>query len=163
MFCKLDRMLGNELWMQHFSDAMVNFLPERYFDHSPGILALAGHVNRGRRPFRYCNMWRLALDFSEQEPIQGVPMYCLVAKLKRLKVVLKDINRGNFDNIEKTERNCLMKVQLCQEALRSNPGDTTLADEELVALNEYKMAHKAYLSFLQQKCKLHWAKSGDKK
>lgn len=89
----------------------MNFLPERDFNHTPGILSLDGQVNRGRRPFRYFNMWKLAPDFNDKVqaswlgPIQGVPMYRLVVKMKRLKV--KEINRGNFDNIEKTESSCL--------------------------------------------------------
>lgn len=33
VYCKLDRALGNDSWFSVFKDAVVEFLPERDFDH----------------------------------------------------------------------------------------------------------------------------------
>lgn len=58
------------------------------------------------KPFKYCNIWSLAKDFerkvqeSWQLEVQGVPMYKLIVKLKRLKRVLKQLNRDRFSDIE---------------------------------------------------------------
>lgn len=38
-FCKLDRMLGNGHWLLDFPNAMVTYLLERDFDHTPCIFA----------------------------------------------------------------------------------------------------------------------------
>lgn len=57
-------------------------------------------------------MWKLVLDFSckveesWKEYVWGVFMYWLIVKMRRLKIVFKEIKRGNFDDIEKIERRC---------------------------------------------------------
>lgn len=50
MFCKLDSVMGNEKWMDEFSDALVNFLPEGEFNHSSAMLALDQSQQGGKDP-----------------------------------------------------------------------------------------------------------------
>lgn len=139
--------------MFQFSNVTVEFFSEKDFDYFLGIVFFKGYVNGGRRFFRYFNMWKLVLEFSEKvrvswnESVRGILMYWLVVKLKRLKMVLKGINRGGSD-IEKIDNRCFLRVQQCQEAVRNNMGDTVIADEELEVLGEYKFVHKVYVSFL---------------
>lgn len=51
-------------------------------------------------------MWILAEDFMDKvqgvwrDRVQGVPMYQVVTKLKKLKSVLKELNKRKFSNIE---------------------------------------------------------------
>lgn len=52
----------NENWLTEFPEAMVNYLPVGECDHSPAILNVEHQQFRGKRPFRYVNMWKLAND-----------------------------------------------------------------------------------------------------
>lgn len=89
VFCKLDRVMGNDEWFDMVPDTIVNFLPKGVFDHAPTILTLEYSGVKGRRPFIYYNMWKGAPGASEkvaeswQESVYGVPMYKVVRKLKK--------------------------------------------------------------------------------
>lgn len=58
-------------------------------------------------------MWKLDSDYNVKVEInwkvsvKGVLMFRLVVKLKRLKWVLKEINREIFNDIEKIKNKCL--------------------------------------------------------
>lgn len=69
VFCKLDRVMGNEQWCDVFPDAIIDFMTERDFDHSPAIMAFEGVKYGGRRPFRYFNMWSLFVEGVRKEGI----------------------------------------------------------------------------------------------
>ncbi|XP_062079945.1 uncharacterized protein LOC133784673 [Humulus lupulus] len=77
------------------------------------------------------------------EGAYGTDMYKLTVKPKRLKKILKCINKEGFHDIHKAEM---------------------IAKEELVVLQEkdkYAKVYKAYSLFLAQKAKIAWAKNGD--
>lgn len=105
VLCKLDRMLANDDWIAQFPDSVAHFLPEGLFDHSPMVLTTTLNSGIRRKPFRYFNMWSLAEYFVEKvkeswsSSIVGVPMYQVISKLKRLKNVLRSINKEKFDGI----------------------------------------------------------------
>ncbi|XP_048491432.1 uncharacterized protein LOC125492761 [Beta vulgaris subsp. vulgaris] len=64
VFCKLDRVLGNEGWINAWQHTEVTVLPEGEFDHCP--LVVRSFVNESRKkPFIFFNMWCQADQFQE--------------------------------------------------------------------------------------------------
>lgn len=74
-------------------------MPEGLFDHCPVVVRFLTHNTTSFKPFKYFNMWSSLPSFLERVgnywsmPVKGTPMFCLVSKLKRLKPVLREVNR----------------------------------------------------------------------
>ena len=98
VYVNLDRASVNQKWVENLENSEVMFFPEGMFDHSPMIVSFYLQQQIARRPFRYFVMWKMAKKYkskvveSRGNKINGVPMYCLTEKLKRLKGVLKEMN-----------------------------------------------------------------------
>lgn len=45
--------------------------------------------------------------------------------------------------------------------MHQHPGDSFLADAELLAVEEYRVKHQAYVEFLRHKAKMAWSLDGD--
>ncbi|XP_074289100.1 uncharacterized protein LOC141614240 [Silene latifolia] len=106
VYSRLDRILINADWLLCFPDSFTHFLPEGVFDHCPGIVNFELPCQRRGQPFKYFNMWSLAPRYKDivksgwDKTYHGSPMYCVVKKLKDLKVGLKKLNREQFGDIE---------------------------------------------------------------
>lgn len=57
IYCKLDRVLTNESWIQVFPTSHVMFLPNGSSDHVPWLVSIGSDESFIPRPFRFCNMW----------------------------------------------------------------------------------------------------------
>ncbi|KAK9672118.1 hypothetical protein RND81_12G077600 [Saponaria officinalis] len=102
---KLDRVLVNPGWLALFHDAHVEYLPEGLYDHSPGLVHLTLARRVGRARFKFFNMWTLVPEFLKivqcwVERVNGVPMFRVTEKLRRLKQPLKKLNCLVFSDIE---------------------------------------------------------------
>ncbi|XP_062114659.1 uncharacterized protein LOC133825772 [Humulus lupulus] len=167
VFAKLDRALANQLWLDRFTSAEVHFFPEGDFDHSPLLLAVYPTHSNGLKPFRFFDMWCSHLDFNKmvleswKEPVIGNSMYCLCVKLKRVKSILRELNRKGFGDVEIKEATSREHLLECQLAVNKEPLNHVLIEAELKAREDHKEASKNYISFLQQKAKMNWLKDGD--
>ncbi|XP_056692013.1 uncharacterized protein [Spinacia oleracea] len=167
VFSKLDRIMGNLAWQNTYSTAEVCFMREGQFDHCLGILTVFPCVVGGRKPFKYFTMWKHSPVFQDtvsvawNTNISGSKMYVVASKLKKVKAGLKELNRVGFPDIQAADLSAYNAMLSAQEAMHLNPHDQALADQELLATNEYRIKHKAYLEFLKQKAKVAWIKSGD--
>ena len=92
---RLDRFLYSADWEDFYPNITQRWLPRLLSDHSP-ILLECGEFVRGRRPFRFENMWLKAEGFVDQvkgwwESYQfsGTLNFILAHKLKALKLDLK--------------------------------------------------------------------------
>ena len=93
-------------WEVKFPSVCQKRLSRLLSDHFP-ILLEGGNFHRGRRPFRFENMWLKDKGFVERirswwESYQfyGAPSFVLAKKLKALKVDLKRWNVEEFGNVE---------------------------------------------------------------
>lgn len=132
VFCKLDRILCNEEWVDMYPDAVTDFLPEGIFYHTPAIVALAGGFHKGKTPFRYCNWWKGVEGYEElvteawQMPVNGNPMFKAVTKLKHLKKSLKFFKKVKHPNIETEDREAELMMKYYQHEVNNHPQDMEL-------------------------------------
>lgn len=87
----MDRVLGNEAWIQKFTWSNVIFLNPGISDHSPAMVYMEQKSEIMGTRFKFCNFWIKHPAYyqivSEEwmREIDGVPMYRIVKKLKSLK------------------------------------------------------------------------------
>ncbi|XP_062085954.1 uncharacterized protein LOC133792064 [Humulus lupulus] len=121
----------------------------------------------GKKPFRYFSMWKDAVNFdakiakSWQEGVVGTDMFKLTVKLKRLKQVLKSINKEGFNDLQKKEMLAKEVLLELQGKVNTDPLNSKLLLEEQATREQYTKIYKAYSLFLAQKAKTSWAKNGD--
>ncbi|KAL9232951.1 hypothetical protein vseg_008006 [Gypsophila vaccaria] len=166
VYSKLDRVLINKDWSDHFTDAFAHFLPEGLSDHTPCIVNFQ-HIAHHSRSFIYVNMWGLSERFiptirrvwNKEE--EGTPMFKVVKKLKTLKIALKELNNDRFSDVEQKTTAMEIRVKHLQEELGMNPSDISLSEEECRVRHEYQILKEARDSFLAQKSKQVWRQEGD--
>ena len=56
-FCKLDRLMVNQLWLNMYKDSVVQFYPPRVSDHSYSIISVFQSERVRVVPFRIKNIW----------------------------------------------------------------------------------------------------------
>ncbi|XP_074271065.1 uncharacterized protein LOC141594987 [Silene latifolia] len=64
IYSRIDRMLVNDEWTINFPTSYVHFLPEGMFDHCPALVKFEEEAYGRRAPFKYFNMWSLALEYD---------------------------------------------------------------------------------------------------
>ncbi|XP_062104535.1 uncharacterized protein LOC133815746 [Humulus lupulus] len=136
LYSKIDRVMGNQAWLDRYQNAEVKFMNEGSFDHCPALLQVYPEVKSGKKPFRYFRMWQKAPGFHEklqevwQEQLFGAPMHQLVQKLKSLKIKLKELNRLQVGDIHLADYLTLQELLSCQSELQLNPRDKELIIKE---------------------------------
>uniref|UniRef100_A0A2N9FE24 Reverse transcriptase domain-containing protein n=1 Tax=Fagus sylvatica TaxID=28930 RepID=A0A2N9FE24_FAGSY len=115
---RIDRFLYSGDWEDRYPTVVQKRPPKLLSDHFP-ILLESGKFLRGKRPFRFENMWLQAEGFGEMVrgwwesyQVDGTPSFILAKKLKALKLDLKKWNEKVFGNVGH-KRNQLM-LQLNQ-------------------------------------------------
>ncbi|XP_044497608.1 uncharacterized protein LOC123219676 [Mangifera indica] len=145
--CKLDRALVNEQWKDVFEESFAMFLNHSISDHSPCIVTCGGGVRRRRVPFKFYNMWATHDNFlnivreSWQEDVEGSPMYKLISKLKRLKKVLRRLNKEGFWRISEKVEEAKGRLEDVQNRLQSSPLNEDLAKEEKAVQHFFSSGH----------------------
>ncbi|CAI9117309.1 OLC1v1018679C1 [Oldenlandia corymbosa var. corymbosa] len=97
---------GGKEWVMEFLDSFVTVKVEGISDHTPLLVQLTEEERQCSKSFRFFNMWCQSKEFLKlvkelwEKPMQGISMYRLVVKLKRLKPVLKHLNRTQFSDIQ---------------------------------------------------------------
>ena len=102
---QLDRFLCSDNWEDSFPTIIQKRLPRILSDHFLIILE-SGDFSRGRRPFRFENMWLKTNGFKEKVKgwwdsyiFYGTPSYILACKRKALKLDLKKWNEKVFGHV----------------------------------------------------------------
>ncbi|XP_062115678.1 uncharacterized protein LOC133829870 [Humulus lupulus] len=148
IYSKIDRVLANQRWLDHYTVAEVIFLNEGIFDHYPAMLSIYPAVGNGKKPFRYFKMWASAPDFFEQVQhdwqgvVFGTPMYRVVRKLKRLKTLLKELNRKGFNELQSAHIKAVQDLKECQDHLKGDLLNERMIVKESQARKNYSEIHK---------------------
>jgi len=89
-------------------------------------------------------------------------MFQLVSKLKRVKSLLKSLNRDAFSDISAKVADARNSLAVAQNQLQANPGDVALAQEERECHRTFVQLRSHEESFYKQKSRVKWLKEGDR-
>ncbi|XP_048502701.1 uncharacterized protein LOC125498519 [Beta vulgaris subsp. vulgaris] len=159
VFSKIDRVLANSKWFDSFRNAYAMFLLEGISYQCACVVKLDNTLVEKARPFKFCNMWALDESFlyivqaGWQERVEGVPMYKVVSKLKKMKQGLKGLHRNKYSNVETEASVALTKLMDIQKSIRVDPHNIDLNRQEREARRIYDNFNVAKMSFIGQKVK----------
>lgn len=86
IYCKLDRVLVNDKWIQKVNSSHVDFPTNGSSDHFPSLVTIDNGEIFVPRPFKFCNMWVKNHCFLEvvahawSMQFSGCPMYVFMRK-----------------------------------------------------------------------------------
>jgi hypothetical protein len=165
---RIDRFLYSDEWDGLFPKIQQKRLPRILSNHFP-ILLECGDFSRGRRPFRFENMWLKADGFKERVKewwdsyiFYGTPSYIMACKLKALKVDLKKWNEEVFGNVG-VKKNKLMSELEELDALadlRHLTGEESQKKAQIVA--DLERTNLLEEISWRQKSRALWLQEGDK-
>ncbi|KAK9698263.1 hypothetical protein RND81_08G092300 [Saponaria officinalis] len=103
---KIDRALVNFPWITSFPSSSAHFLPAGMSDHSPCLVSIFEDKGRISR-FSFLNCWEEDPDYLRiiEEawaiPTYGNAMFRFFAKLKNVRLGLRDLHRRKFSAIQR--------------------------------------------------------------
>lgn len=104
---RIDRALVNSQWQIEFTESTAAVLVPGISDHCPLLISIFPYRG-GRKPFKFFNFWMRHKEFpvllsqSWSESLEcDSPMFSLYTKLRRLKPVLRQLNKEFYSNIQK--------------------------------------------------------------
>jgi hypothetical protein len=119
VWSKIDRVLTNPFWSSFQSQVHIYFGNSRAFsNHFPAIIRLTYQHVRGKRCFKFFNIWANHDSFLELVAdkwnlyVQRSPMFILCKKLKHL----KKLNKLHFSHISKRVSRVEMELEAHQSA-----------------------------------------------
>ncbi|KAK4415298.1 hypothetical protein Salat_2637100 [Sesamum alatum] len=139
VWCKLDRVLRNNEWLEAGLHCNTHFPPPGCLsDHSPGIVSILDPPVPKPKPFRFFNM-----------------------NLKALKGPLKAFNKVHYGHISVRAKETDLALQDAQVQLESDPENSYLRDLVGELRKKAIFLAEAERQFYYQKAKIHFLKMGD--
>ncbi|KAL7221978.1 hypothetical protein ACSBR1_023830 [Camellia fascicularis] len=165
---KIDRVLVNESWLDHFPASTAMFLPSGISDHSPVVVSVSVKAPSFKKPFKFFDFWakheeflpKVAQDWSQY--IHGVPMYRVCKKLRSLKPVLKTLNTEEFSDISPRVLVTKADLDAIQWKLDKDPSNQSLQNLERNIHKKYVDLSVVEESLAHQKSRVQWLGLGDR-
>ncbi|XP_058208349.1 uncharacterized protein LOC131321384 [Rhododendron vialii] len=165
---RIDRALVNSLWQAEFTKSEAAVLVPGVSDHCPIIVAILPYKG-GRKPFKFFNFWMNHKEFSSilsqswsalMEYVSS-PMLLLYNKMRRLKPVLRGLNKEFYSDIQKRVLVAREELTAIQTRCANSISDPILLAYEkfcLLQLNELSITEE---DWCRQKSRVQWLKLGD--
>ncbi|XP_062118524.1 uncharacterized protein LOC133832161 [Humulus lupulus] len=156
--------------VEEFKCSRANFTWSNKHDVGDRIFSkLDRELNKvGFKPFRYCNHWlhyrgykETALNSWNSNSGPGGGLNKIVQKLFRVKHVLKRFNREEVGDVVLDYKLAKEEFSKAQEALASNPTDSTLHQAVIQVQQKFSDMLNRYSSFLKQQSKVNWVNFSD--
>ena len=169
VWCKLDRAMVNNAWIQKGLTAQATFdFPGKFSDHSPCTVTILRENDRGATPFKFFNMWANHDSFQglvrsswDMQP-EGTAMFRICKKLKALKSPLKSLNKLHFSHISARAEAAEQELLQAQQNLHDNVADQQLQTEIPELRSRSIKLAEAERSFCSQLAKAQYLKNSDK-
>ncbi|XP_057790938.1 uncharacterized protein LOC131008050 [Salvia miltiorrhiza] len=165
----LDRALYSEDFAKLWGSVHAHVLPHITSDHSPLILKCQNPTTQHQNFFKFLNMWILHPDFHEvvrnswnQDYDTTCPIFRVMAKLKRLKHVLKDWNKNTFRKVDIMLADFQQELLEIQQIISRDGYTEDLFTKETQAQAKINVTLTKKSSFLQQKSRVKWLQDGDR-
>ncbi|VFQ93056.1 unnamed protein product [Cuscuta campestris] len=126
VYRRLDRILTNELFMDHFQLTEIKHLGRGNSDHRPLLLKAFPNQHTGPKPFKFINAWCSHSSFNDllksnwPESYTGGGMRGLALKLSNLKKALITWNKETFGNIFEAVSKAEDRANKAEEILEQN-------------------------------------------
>ncbi|KAL0913715.1 hypothetical protein M5K25_017196 [Dendrobium thyrsiflorum] len=163
---KLDRMLVNQNWLDCFPFSFYKVIPPTCSDHSPLLLCSGNNSNSAGR-FQFKNYWINMDDFWEALISSfaihhvGSPISILYAKLRALKLNLKNKNWANDHFIKTKLTDLYLKHKDCLDLIQGNLIDYQLNASLKAIRSNISFLHGAWCSWTIQRAKALWLQHGE--
>lgn len=158
IWARLDYSFNNSEWIEVWNFSIYTYLAYGICDHCPMVIKNCVGLGRINRPFHFCNTWCTHSNFSNivvidswNREVEGIMIFRLWNKLKRLRSHLRPFNKKKYSNLGeriKNIKNLLLQVQM---DLQSSPFTSSLQNEERSVLKEYTKLCKDEESLMRQK------------
>uniref|UniRef100_A0A803QCA3 DUF4283 domain-containing protein n=1 Tax=Cannabis sativa TaxID=3483 RepID=A0A803QCA3_CANSA len=104
----------------------LKYWGERVNGHTPAVMTFHNMLPSGKKPFRYFKMLNTHPDYAARvaaswnQQTQGLKMFQVATKLKRLKGVLKELNKHGFSDIRKATQQAKETLAKMQNKLQQD-------------------------------------------
>ncbi|GKA44583.1 RNA-directed DNA polymerase, eukaryota, reverse transcriptase zinc-binding domain protein [Tanacetum coccineum] len=142
---KIDRVMGNEEFLEEYFRAHAVFLPYGISNHSPVVLTCPQSIKAKSRSFRFANYIADKDDFLNlikdkwKTDMEGYVMFKLAKKLKSLKPAMNKLNYKNgnlFENVKKLKKD----LDEVQTRIDVDPTNSQLREQCVGLFKEYTLA-----------------------
>ena len=154
---KLDRILVNDEWQVLFPNSVGFFDAPQFSDHSPCCITLNSSKPRQKRPFKFYNYLLKNQDFLPlitdswfSFNVAGSEMFRISAKLKGLKIFIRQFSKSNYSDLEKRVQEAPEALSGAQASFLSSPSSLNTA-AELEATRKWEILSSAEERFLYQR------------
>ncbi|XP_024011306.1 uncharacterized protein LOC112086570 [Eutrema salsugineum] len=167
---KLDRVLVNDIWLYHHSQAYCVFESGGCSDHLRCRIQMGSQGTRKKRPFKFINSVGGMAEFaplvaehwSKTEALfhSTSALYRFSKKLKTLKPGIRDLSKRKFGNLALRSKLAFQALCEKQGATLINPTPDRIR-EDAEAFERWQRVATLEEEFYKQKAKLHWLEVGD--
>ncbi|KAG7568298.1 Reverse transcriptase domain [Arabidopsis thaliana x Arabidopsis arenosa] len=165
---KIDHALINQAWATAHPESFAEFLELIQSDHAACLFTVPFMRRSVRKPFKYFHHVADHPEFHDSVSqawnplsIQGTSQFKLVRSLRKLKIVLRSLNKRHFSGISARVKDKAEKVASLQRLLLSNP-DADAAREEHQERALWQILISAEEKFYRQKSRVIWLNLEDK-
>lgn len=166
-YCKLDRTLVNEIWLQVFPNVETLFENNGVSYHSCAIVSVCPSLKM-KKAFKICDIWTKHPQFFEiveqawQVRVTGAPMFILVKKLQTVKMQLKKLHIDNFSDLKTKISVAKQQLETCQSAILGDLRNVHLHAQEKQLKEQYFTLLIAESNLAKQQAKVSWLTQGDR-
>ncbi|CAM8926948.1 unnamed protein product [Rhodiola kirilowii] len=155
--CRLDRAVGNDLWIDSYPNTIIHHLVSHHSDHCPLLLSMDGIPRLQENRFKFESMWMRDVSFEETINKNWYTNGCISDKLSHLSHQLKVWNKSAFGNVGNQLRKLkkdLFEVRQCVRTKETSEREKKLSNE----IDEWLIREETMWS---QRSRIAWLREGD--
>ncbi|CAM8995780.1 unnamed protein product [Rhodiola kirilowii] len=153
---RLDRAVGDDLWVDRFPNAIIEHLISHRSDHCPLLLSFDGNTQSHHKLFRFESMWMRDASLVDMIKDSWTPNNTSISlnhKLADLSQHLKSWNKRNFGNVGSHLKRLKEELAVTRQGFRSQAStekEKQIASEidEWLVREEFMWAQRSRVSWL---------------